>query len=100
MQNRAYGYGDTRFAQIVHEAPSASRKETPLLPVCCLCKLIRDEIGASPDRARWISQRTYRKTHGVNPASCLQTHTYCPGCFTQVMETIRAARVMTTLAVA
>jgi hypothetical protein len=100
MQNGAHGYGDTRFAQIVHEVQSASRKETPLLPVCCLCKLIRDEIGASPDRARWISQRTYRKTHGVNPASCLQTHTYCPGCFTQVMETIRAARVMTTLAVA
>jgi hypothetical protein len=38
---------DTLFAQITHEAPSASRKETPLLPVCCLCRLIRDEIGAS-----------------------------------------------------
>jgi len=100
MKNGAYGYSDIRFAQITQAAASPSGKETPLLPVCCLCKLIRDEIEASPDRARWISQRTYRKTHGVNPASCLQTHTYCPECFTQVMETIGAAQVMTTLAVA
>ena len=100
MKNGAYGYSDIRFARITQAASSASRKETPLLPVCCVCKLIRDEIGALPDRARWISQRTYRKTHGVNPASCLQTHTYCPGCFTQVMETIRTTQVMTTLAVA
>ncbi len=100
MKNGVYGYSDIRFAQITQAASSVLRKETPLLPVCCLCRLIRDEIGVSPDRARWISQRTYRKTHGVNPASCLQTHTYCPGCFTQVMATIRAAQVMTTLAVA
>jgi hypothetical protein len=100
MNNGASDSGDIWFARITQTASSAPRKETPLLPVCCLCKLIRDEIGASPDRARWISQRTYRKTHGINPVNCLQTHTYCPGCFTQVMETIRAAQVMTTLAVA
>jgi hypothetical protein len=87
---------ETLFAQITHIRPSSSRKETPLLPVCCLCRLIRDEIGTSPDSARWITQRTYRKTHGVNPVNCLQTHTYCPGCLTQVMETIRAAQVMET----
>lgn len=91
---------DTLFAQITHEAPSASTTETPLLPVCCLCRLIRDEIGASPDSARWVTPRTYRKTHGINPAECLHTHTYCPGCLTQAMETIRAAQVMETLAVA
>jgi hypothetical protein len=83
---------DSLFAQITHEAPSASWKETPLLAVCCLCRLIRDEIGASPDRARWVTQRTYQKTHGVNPVDCLQTHTYCPWCFTQARETIRAAQ--------
>ena len=90
---------DTLCAQITHEAPSASRKETPLLSVCCLCRLIRDEVGASPDRARWVTPRTYQKTHGVNPADCLLTHTYCPGCFTQAMETIRAVQVMPTLTV-
>jgi hypothetical protein len=100
MKDGASGSVDTRFAQITHVASSASRKETPLLPVCCLCRLIRDEIGASPGNARWVTQRTYQKTHGVNPASCLQTHTYCPKCLTQVMATIRTAQVMTTLAVA
>ena len=95
----SYDSVDTPFAQINHQRPSASRKETPLLHVCCLCRLVRDEIGPSLD-SRWVSQRTYRKTHGVNPSNCLQTHTYCPGCFMQVMETIRAAQVMKTLAVA
>jgi hypothetical protein len=88
------------FAQITHEAPSASRRATPLLPVCCLCRLVRDATGASLDGTRWVTQRTYRKTHGVHPAKCLQTHTYCPGCFTQVRETIRAAQVMETLTIA
>lgn len=91
---------DTLFAQITHAAPSASGKETPLLPVCCLCRRIREELSPSLDHARWVTQRTYRQTHGVNPADCLQTHTYCPGCFTQAMETIRAAQVMEALAVA
>jgi hypothetical protein len=80
---------DTLFAQSTLEAPSALRKETPLLPVCCLCGLIRDEIGASLDSTRWVTQGTYRKTHGVNPAECL----------TQAMETIRAAQVMEKLTV-
>lgn len=78
--------GETLFAQITHAAPSAPRKETSLLPVCCICGLIRDETGASLDSERWVTQRTYRKTHGVNPANCLLTHTYCPGCFTQVID--------------
>ena len=100
VKNGAHDSVDPRFAQITHAALFASGKETPLLPVCCLCKLIRDETGPSLDSTRWVTQRTYRKTHGVNPADCLQTHTYCPGCFTQVMETMRAAQVMETLTVA
>jgi len=90
----------TLFAQITHEAPFASIAETPLLPICCLCRLIRDETGTSLDGGRWVTQRTYQKTHGVNPANCNLTHTYCPGCFTQTMETMRAAQVMETLTVA
>ena len=100
MKEGAIGPLDTLFAQIPHAAPSASRKETRLLPVCCLCRLIRDEIGPARDNARWVTPRKYRKTHRVNPADCLQTHTYCPGCFTQTMERTRAAQALTTLAVA
>jgi hypothetical protein len=79
---------ETLFAQIIHGAPSVSGSETSLLPVCCICGLLRDETGASLDRERWVTQRAYRQTHGVNPADCLLTHTYCPQCFTQVMDRI------------
>ena len=60
-----------------------------VLPVCCVRKLIRDETGSSPDRERWVTPRTYRKTHGLNPADSLLTHTYCPECFAQAMGTVR-----------
>ncbi len=79
---------ETLFAQITHETPSASRRETPLLPVCCICGFIRDEIKAAPDSERWVTQRTFRNTHDVDPAGCLLTHTYCPECFVQFMGTV------------
>jgi hypothetical protein len=33
-------------------------------------------------------------------SGAMKNGVYCPGCFTQVMETIRAVQVMETLAVA
>ena len=81
-----------RFAQSTRKTPSASMSATSLaptlLPVCCVCSLIRDETGSSSDRERWVTPRTYRKAHGVNPANSLLTHTYCPTCFTQAQETV------------
>jgi hypothetical protein len=59
-----------------------------LLPVCCVCGLIRDETGSSPDRERWVTPRTYRETHGVNPADVPLTHTYCLKCFTKAQVTV------------
>ena len=79
--------------QTTREAFSAPMRETfiapTLLPVCCVCKLVRDETRFSPGREHWVTQRTYRKTHGVNPASFPLTHTYCPTCFTKVQKTVR-----------
>ena len=80
--------GETLFAQVIHEASPASGRETLMLPVCCICALIRDETGASLDDERWVTQGTYRQRYGVDPAVCLLTHTYCPDCFTQVMDRI------------
>ena len=81
-----------QFAQTTRKTPSASMNATSLtptlLPVCCVCSLIRDETGSSSDRERWVTPRTYRKAHGVNPAKSLLMHTYCPTCFTQVQETV------------
>jgi hypothetical protein len=79
---------ETLFAQIIHEAPSYPNRETAPVGVCCICGLLRDETGPSVDDERWVTHRTYRKTHGVDPADCLLTHTYCPQCFTQVMDGI------------
>ena len=83
---------ETLSAPIIHEVPAAPRRKASPLPVCCLCGLIRDEIGPSLDHERWVTPRTYRKAHGVNPADCLLTHTYCPECFTQVIESVDTER--------
>lgn len=88
---------ETLYAQITPDAPFDFRRVTALLPVCCMCGLLRDDTGPSLDDERWITQRTYRKIHGGTPADCGLTHTYCPKCFTQVMDRIRVAQVMETL---
>ncbi|MBU6435091.1 MAG: hypothetical protein KGS09_18210 [Nitrospirae bacterium] len=79
-------------AQATREAPPAPIRETCIaptwLPVCCVCGLIRDETDSSPDRKRWVTQQTYRQTHGVNPAEVPLTHTYCLTCFTKARETV------------
>ena len=80
---------ETVFAQITHQVPFASKKETSMLPLCCLCGLIRDQTKVSLDCERWVTRRAYLKSHGVNPSDCVLAHTYCPSCFTQVMETTR-----------
>ena len=81
------------FARTTRKAPSAPMRETfiapTLLPVCCVCGLIRDDTRFFPGLDRWVAQRTYRETHGVNPAELELTHTYCPTCFTKAQETVR-----------
>ena len=81
------------FRETPREAPFAPVRETfiapTLLPACCACGLVQDKAGATPDLERWISQRTYRETHGVNPTELELTHTYCPTCFEKVQETMR-----------
>jgi len=82
-----------QFAQTTRETPSVPMKKTliapTLLPVCCICRHIRDETEPSPDREHWVTQRTYRKTYGVNPADCPLTHTYWPEGITKFPETVR-----------
>ena len=81
-----------QFVQTTLKTPSASMRAMSLaptlLPVCCVCSLIRDETGSSSDRERWVTPRTYRKAHSVNPANSLLTHTYCPTYFTKAQKTV------------
>jgi hypothetical protein len=79
--------------QTTREALSTPMREMfvapKILPVCCVCRLIRDETGFSPDRERWVTPWTYRTTHGLNPADFPLTHTYCLPCFTKAKDTTR-----------
>lgn len=68
------------FDQSVHEAPPASKIKTTPLAVCCLCGLLRDETKDFIDAERWVTNRTYWETYGVNAADCLLTLTCCPRC--------------------
>ena len=80
------------LAQITREAPDREREifiPPTLLPVCCACGLIRDDTRFSPGRQLWVTQQTYRETHGVNPAELEHTHAYCPECFTKAQDTVR-----------
>ena len=81
------------FTQITPKAPFVQRRETHIAPMllraCCACGLVQDEAGATPGLERWISQRTYRETHGVNPTELELTQTYCPSCFEKVQEIMR-----------
>jgi len=76
------------------ETPSAWKLEPftqpALLPICCLCGLIRDDRGSSPGLARWLTPRTYRHIYGLRLADCSFTHTYCPTCCSKVRDTMLA----------
>lgn len=75
------------------EFPTPTSRETfiapTLLPVCCVCKLIRDDTRFSSGRQLWITSRTYRETHAVDPNELAVMHTYCPKCLTKVQDTVR-----------
>ncbi len=79
--------------QTTREAPFAPMRETfiapTLLPVCCVCGLIRDDTSFPPSLDCWLTQRAYREAHGVNQTELALTHTYCPTCFTKVQDTVR-----------
>ena len=73
--------------------PSASMNDLfiapALLPVCCVCALIRDEEESPTGLEQWVSPRTFRRLHGINPNDFPLTHTYCPTCFMKVQESVR-----------
>ena len=84
---------ENMLTQTTRETPSARMRETFLaptpLPACCACGLVQGETGAIPGVERWMTQRTYRETYGVNPATLELAYTYCPTCFTKVQEIVR-----------
>jgi len=46
-----------------------------MLPICCVCKKIRDDEGHQPGAGNWLRLEEYLKKKGI-----MLTHTYCPDC--------------------
>ena len=93
QERRCFMSIEKTMMRTTRETHSAPRRETfippTLLPVCCACGIIRDDTRFSPGRELWITQRTYRKTHGVNPSELARTHTSCPECFMKAQDTLK-----------
>ncbi|MEW6218244.1 MAG: response regulator [Thermodesulfobacteriota bacterium] len=53
-----------------------------ILPICAVCKMIRDDSGKGPGQGEWLPVDVYitRKT-GV-----LMSHTYCPECGRKALQ--------------
>ena len=58
------------------EAKRTLKLYEDILPVCTVCKKIRDDMGKEPGTGEWMSpERFLAKRAGVAPS-----HTYCPDC--------------------
>ena len=79
--------------QPAHQTRSLSHPEAYvapyLLPVCCACRLVRDETDSPSHRTLWITPGSYRRTHNVHSTNLLFTHTYCPDCLLQAHNRMR-----------
>lgn len=57
-----------------------------ILPMCCVCKKIRDDAGTEPGKGNWLDMDTYFKEKtGVDVS-----HGYCPECFNVQMKEVDA----------
>ncbi len=55
-----------------------------ILPLCCVCKSIRDDAGKEPGQGEWlkVEDYLYAKT------KVRSSHTYCPHCYDQFVENV------------
>ena len=60
-----------------------------ILPVCCICKKVRDDGGKKPGTGQWMSIERY--IH--DKANVDVTSTYCPGCAQKVKEEINCCNI-------
>ena len=59
-----------------------------ILPVCCVCKKIRDDSGREPGTGKWIELENYiRDKGGIDVTS-----SYCPECIRKVEEEMDRTR--------
>lgn len=59
-----------------------------ILPVCCVCKRIRDDSGRQPGEGDWISLDAYL----WNKARMSVSSTYCPRCAKNEVRNIKGSK--------
>ena len=55
-----------------------------ILPVCCVCGLIRDDTGVEKGKGEWMKVDQFV----IQNTEAEVSHTYCPKCYTTAMEDI------------
>lgn len=53
-----------------------------IIPICCMCKKIRDDTGTAPGDGKWMNVEKYM----YEKARLKSSHTYCPECREKVIE--------------
>jgi DNA-binding response OmpR family regulator len=56
-----------------------------ILPICCVCKRIRDDAGKNPGEGDWMPVDEFLYKKGKIQVS----HGYCPTCYKKLMDEIR-----------
>ncbi|MDF1614745.1 response regulator [Desulfurivibrio dismutans] len=56
-----------------------------ILPVCSVCRKIRDDEGREPGSGPWLSMEQFL----AQKAGLRSSHTYCPHCFEQVTKDMK-----------
>lgn len=55
-----------------------------ILPLCCVCGLIRDDTGVEPGKGEWMKMAQF-----INCRTEAQvSHSYCPKCYVEAKENI------------
>jgi hypothetical protein len=64
--------------------------QAAIIPICCVCGLIREDADSSKTES-WITKQVFRRTYRTELSEYRLTHTYCPTCYTDFMNRIAAA---------
>ncbi len=75
-----------KLIQKLQDALTEIKTLKGILPVCCVCGLIRDDTGCEQGKGQWmkVDQFITRKT------DARVSHSYCPTCYTKAMERLES----------
>jgi hypothetical protein len=72
-----------------HKRTRMASDPAVLIRVCSLCQLIHDDGETAYER--WVTRDVYKMANGVDPPKSRLTYTYCPDCFSESADPLKAA---------